>query len=163
MFDPSEIPETKSKFALHVVRHDREIIIQKIPLLEVTDDTIGENILEPFIEPVGNHHAYLVNGRLKVSRKFPKAITDTKHRKNNIHLYFEFTSSRFTKNFNFQIVPIWHSVRWAINFFQQNHRPIEFIIYHPTRGKECLAGMVHYRNTKITKSIARFIENIAYE
>ena len=99
MFDPSEIPETKSKFALHVVRHDREIIIQKIPLLEVTDDTIGENILEPFIEPVGNHHAYLVNGRLKVSRKFPKAITDTKHRKNNIHLYFEFTSSRFTKNF----------------------------------------------------------------
>ena len=164
MFEPNEISEPVSKFALHVVKYGKEIKIQKIPLLEVINNIVeDEKAFELFIEPISDHHAYLVNDILKVSLKFPREIKPAKYQiDNNIMMYNRINSLKMHKDLNFQIVPIWHSVNWPYQLFHL-YNPTEFMIYHPTWEKEYLADMVRYHNTTTMRSIAQFIENDAFE
>ena len=163
MFDPSEV-STMSKLALQVTCHGPGLVkIQKIPLLEITNDTVeDEKDPEPFIEPIDEHRAYLVNGMLKVSLKFPGDFISINRHSDNIRLYISLRRFKIVMDLNFQVVPIWDSTQWSPDLFH-SREPAEFMIYHPTWEKEYLAGMLRCHNTTTMKSIAQFIENIAYE
>ena len=162
MFDPSEVP-IASKFALHVVRYERKIKIQKIPLLEIANDAVEPEVAsELFIEPIGDHRAYLLNDILKVNIEFSREIEPQCYIGDNIRLYDRIKTLKLVADLNFQIVPIWNSVNWPFQFFRYGN-PAEFMIYHPTWEKKYLADMVRCHNYKTFKSIAHFVENDPYE
>lgn len=158
MFDPSEISDASSKFALHVVLIDKNVTIKKIPLCKIdTDVKVSE---DPYIDPIGDHHAYLADGILKVSTEFPKAITG-KYPKDNIRLYKEMIGWKEAEGF--QIVPIYHEVNWRGKIFRIPYGPKELVVYHPTWDKKDLDTLLRNKNTIMVRTMAQFIENEPYE
>ena len=168
MFNPEE-PSELEPLCLRVVFCKNKVEIQKIPLQEIPLQEIprqGVNhteteIDDPFIEPIGDSEAYLIDGELKASSDLRTKLEVRKYQMSYLSLYWHVARTHLSATLRFQIVPIYNTLCSCARFLK-SCLPIDFLIYHPTWEKEYLDALLKYSDVKTTRAIVEFIENNAY-
>lgn len=160
MFNPEEASQSADRFALHIVHRHGVVNIEKIPLLKIAtrDTRFTDN--DAFVEPMGDHHAYLINDMLKLSTEFPLTINVNLHIRDNNRKYNETMNYIAYTEWDFQMVPLYYR---TVSTLFSTTKEVEYLLYHPTWEKRYLDSMLRQYPGVIMRSVYEYMENVEFQ